>query len=552
MLETLMSAKATYYFSKFLPFLIFLIPFLQLIPAIYAQQFLINAAGPTSAFHQAAWRENYVMVMRQGMNGQWATSLPYSTTPPPPIFGFNLFFIILGQINRLFNLDMVFYLNLVQLNMGVFLFFVTYWAVIKLFPKSLALIVYFFTLGIETGVYLPLIKKTIAFWEPSFVAQQQLIHRHFGYPHHSFAKAIGLIYLVSFIKALKTPKPKFLITLTISGLIGGFVLPPFFVVLIASVFLPYALYLLWKKQLLMHLPVFVLAVLPVMLSSFFIKYSFSTNAALSHYTETEKTWWTTSDTLLRYGSSLLFFYPWILLGIIALIKSWKSLTKSVQTLGIFSILWLVGIVVLVLCSDYQWFPIANGRLTDGYQYFPAAVLSGIGIHAVLSRRNRLLKTVILSGLIITIVFSISTSTIFINNYLVKHSFPWSNIYPSKGFWKAIEFLGTVPKGSNVIAHPLTSETIVAYADVNVYVASPGLSWPHYDKRAANTQLFYSGTMSNDEAIAFLNDNNITYINYGFDETLYAETPTLYSEVLDTIFEADGSLILTLKPQFRKK
>jgi hypothetical protein len=535
-------------FPKILPIVIFLLPFLQIFVAYSYQHGLVTASPSVQAFNRAAYRDIYAGVIRQGLNGHWTTAISYTTLPSPRIFGFNFYFIVLGQIDRLFHIDPVDLLHIAQYVMGPILFLATFFAVKKLLPKSLSLLSYFFILVVETGFYIPDMQtKPFGTWMPSFDWQQQLMERHFGLPHHTFGKAIGALFATLFILSCEKIQKTRLFFIALLSLIGGFLLPPYFFVFFIAVAAPLGLFSLFRKKLVPYIVTAACGAIPFLLISLFLKSQFSVIPALANYTNIEKGWWDSTDTLIRYASSLLLYYPFIALGLFALLAHWSKISWSTKRIALLCISWLVVPIFLVLLSNKPWFPFANARMTDGYQYFPAGILAAIGLWGIVELFKPRIR-VFITGIFLAIIFGVSAVASYnlIHLYFSIHSMAWTNFYPYNNTWKAVDFLKTVPKDSGVLTLQYDGEMIPAYADVRIYAATSGLTWPHYEERMWLAQQFFTGKWKSEDAKKFLLDNNITYVFHGQDEQRFTETPSLYPEILTPAYRNDLVTVFKIK------
>jgi len=546
-MKSFFSELHTFHIPKMLSLILFFVPFLHIITALFVQISLVNAAPPGQKYDQLAGRGLYVNIIMQGTEGHWTTSLPFTTEIQPRVFGYNFFFIVLGQVNRLFHFDSLILFQVSMILTGIFLLVSTYWMLRQLFPPGLAILSYFFIHFIETGVYFPSLLLGKDHWEPSFVLQQILIERHFGLPHHTFGKAVGLLFLGSFLKYCERPSIKWLLMTLSTSFITAFFLPPIIFVMFITVIAPYMVFQLFKKNLRPVILPFVLSSGIVAGTASFLKAQLAVVPALAIYSEREKTWWTNSDTLLRYASSFMFYYPFFLIALFVIGFYWKTFSSKTKQFTLLLISWLVVPALLIPISSQSFFPMANARLVDGYQYFPAGVLAAVGIAFLLTKvRFGWIKHLSIFTTIGVIVFSTCTSLILTNQHIKMHSSGWWNIYPAMDFWKSLDFIKTLPKESNILMENLLAEVVPSYALVNVYVAAPGATWPFFDARKEKMMMFYQGKMSEEEAKKFIIDNHIDYIYYGVGESLITQTVTLYSNLFETVYQSDNVVIFKMK------
>lgn len=527
----------------FVKFIIFLLPFFQIFAAIFIQNQLINNAPIGTHYDQTTRRGLYVITIRQGSQGSWRLSMPHTTDPQPAVYGQNFFYTVIGQLNRPFQIDAVVLLRSTELLMGILLFITTWIVCLKLFPFPWNIFTYLSTTMIETGMYLGSFTFSPTLWEPSFFMQQTIVERHFGLAHHTFGKIIGIIWLYLFLTALNKRNPLYLIGIFLTAFIGSIVLPPIFVITMICFLIPYGLlYGIWKKR---NQFIFasIVSVTALGLTTIFLTYQFSLIPALHHFSQTEKTWWTNQEILLRYASSLLFYYPFIALSLIALITKWNQLAVSKKIVVLSTYSWLLLPTILIIISKYPWFPIVNARLVDGTQYFPAGILSGFSLWWIMGF-STWKKRIFLFFSVTLLIISLFTTYTHTQNFITKNSAAWTNIYPPQELWNAISFYKTLPKGTGILINRFIGEVVISYADVYLFVGSPGLIWPHYERKGAELNWFYSGRGTLTEAKEFLIKNNIQYVHYGREERSVTETPTLYEGLLYPVFNDNTITIYT--------
>lgn len=524
------------------------IPFLQIIIALYLTTSLIQAAPAGQTYNVITGKDMYISAIRQGSQGHWTTEVPFTTNETQRVFGFNFFFILLGQINRIFQFPPITMYFISQILSAVFLYLITYLALRLLFPKALALASYVFILGMETGIPLTLITKLGGDWTPveTMYQYQQVIERHMGLPHHAFAKGIGILFFVLTILFIHKPTRIKGILIASFSAIGGFILPPFTIVFLLCAFPVIAIHALIKKNIKSLLIAGILIVVPFIISTVFLKMEFNKIPALEHYTVSEKTWWIDQEVAVRYLHSFLLFIPWLIICFIATIFSFKTMKKNVLLLIFTCLSWIVLPLLYIFVSHYSWFPLANGRLTDGYQYIPAGILAGVGVLWLTSLfASRFRQTVFSLCLITACSFSLLLTRSYVKATLEVRSSPWTNIYPVNDFWKAVHFLETVPKGSGIMLHPLFSDMLVGYTDIHIFVSQSGLAYPYYDKNNYLYTIFFQNQMTEEEAKKFLHENKIHYILFTDQERLLAASMP-YPELVTQVFHTPEVSIYKVK------
>ncbi len=474
----------------------------------------------------------YTSFIRQAKEGAWSLYNPHTTRPTPKAYA-HLFFVALGKISAIFTIDPPVMYMMSRMIAAVILFWCTYWFIGLVLPPSLHALAIFFVLALEPGPLMNL-KPAIFSYYPQIVA-----YRHFGLPHHTMGEAIGLLLLGACILCVQKPTLKRLLSLGVLGLISTTILPPYPVIIILTVLAPWAIYSIFTgttKRLFLPFGIVAIAVGAVAL---FMKHEFAKGYPWKDFNLDEKRWVTNSDVLINYTASLLLSFPFVLYLWGSITRKWNSFDRDLKLTILLMTSWVIVPVFLVPISPATWFPFANFRLMDGYNYVPMGILATLGLSLFVKRFSK--KFVLPIILATLLLISGSLTTLYTTQTLEEQKGLWSNVYLGNGHWQAFAFLNTVPKQSGIMVMNHFGEIIPDFASVRTFIGStPGfVNWSELFHIATR---FYTGQLTDTEAEGILQKEDISYVYYSDGEKYYNITSTLYPNLLTSVFETPGIII----------
>lgn len=462
----------------------------------------------------------YPSMILQGKDGAWGIIDTHTTRPVRPIY-VHTYFILLGKIAALLGIDAVTMYLVARIFSGIFLFIAVWRIITLLVPPAYRLFVLIFTLGVETG---PLLTSL---WQPSFT-NQVTYERFFGLPHHVTGEALGLWLLAELYLTIRRPTTLRSFTLAVLTAMTAIVLPPYPAVIGLTALAVWFMWSAARGKFAKIFPPFFLVGAVYLGIAVFMNMEFAKGLPWTVSAAAEKSWWDTPTLLTQYTSSLFLYIPFIILLWIVAFGRWKKLDTHIQWLILTMSAWVVFPYFLIPLAKTSWFPIANFRLVDGTQYVPAGILAGLGLGMSLLHRAKMI-------LLLLCVISLSLTTIYTRQTLDRQKTPWSNMYPLAATWEAVTSLHTyVEKGSGVMVREYFGEILPAFADIRVFIGGPH-GWPDWPERQAITMQFFSGTMSDTDALALLHREDISYVFMGPDEQTINVTGTLYPTILTPVF-----------------
>ena len=461
----------------------------------------------------------YISFIRQAKDGAWAIQENRTTAPAPRVYAYPLF-VFLGKISAITGIDPVDMYFIAKIVGGLAVFFVVYWLVGEFFPQSVRIFAIILILGLEIGPW----------GSESSLFGQSAVWRHFGLPHHTIGEALGLLFFYYFYKKRYVP-------LFIFGSIASFVLLPYTIVL--SMVLLVSLGARYLKASLLSL---VAVGIPVL----FYRHQFSLGPPWNGFYAAEKLWYPTTEVLSRYFSSMLWYMPFFILFAFFVPRAWKKLSSTVQDISIVGVTWIVFPFLFLPILPYTGLPLANFRIIDTYVYFFAGVVAAVGFMAFsLINPRGWIRKVVIGVLIGTCGLSLVGTFLFARSDIQKRSMQWINIYVPNDTWGAIRFFSTVAPDSGVLALQHMGDVIADYAPVRVYVGlTPGYS--DWNGRVNLATEFYSGTLTNAQARAFLTENDISYVFYGQMEQFVTKKSPLYPNVLTAVFQRGSTTVFEVQ------
>jgi hypothetical protein len=491
----------------------------------------------------------YTSLIRQSRDGAWKTITTHTTRPTPELY-VHTFFIFLGKIAAIFNIDPPMMYMASRMAAAVILFWCTYFFVTTLLPKTLHAPALFFILALEPGPMLSHIGWNPELWRPSiFSYYPQIVSlRHFGLPHHTLGEALGLLTITLLFLTINRPSVSRFLWLAIATLLGVNVLPPYFIIISICVLLPWCLWSLIQKVLPKTVVPMAVTVGIIAVVSLFLKQQMSQGYPAKDFNIDEKRWVTNFDVLISYLSTLILYIPFIALVWARLLWVWKKMNANTKFLIYIMSAWILIPPLLVPLTSYPWFPLANFRLMDGYNYAPAGILAAIGFVMIgsLFKRKSISQFIAGFSMTATIIGTGFLSWHYTNIILTEQSYPWTNVYIANDHYKAFKFLETVPNMSGVMITNHFGEIATEYAPVRAYIGStPG--FVDWDERFWVLGKFYSQSFTTLEAKELLKRENITYVYYGDAEKgINSKGTPLYPDLLVSVFESPVVSIYKVK------
>lgn len=494
-----------------------------------------SISPPGTSYYILHGQSAYTAYIRESKEGAWKVLNPYTTRVNPPIYT-QLLYVFLGKIAQISSLDPITTYMVTRVVAGLVLFLTTYWFITNVLPSHLRALAVLFTLGLEPGPMVNLIKNiaSLAFIRPVIFSYfpQEVTLRHFGLPHHVLAETLGLLMLGSVFLYVKKPSRQRLVTIGVLTLIGTLIMPAYNSVLVITAGIAWFVWSIAYKQTKKIMPVLVTVVVCLGAAGLFTKLQMDTSDMWKYFNLDEKRWVTDWEIYVNYFSSLILYLPAVVFLWIALGRVWRRMTDSVRLVVVLATAWIVGPILYIPLTHLAIFPLANFRLVDGYAYVPAGILAAMGVSEVgrLLGKNAAKLTVFLM-LAVSLFFTVS----FTRKTFDDQQRIYTNVYLLNREWDALRYLSAVPKNSGIMVMKYLGEIIPVYASARVFLGeTPGaLDWQERYQVAVR---FYSGQLTDSEARGILQRENISYIYWGRDEKKFFRTAALYPNILVPVFQ----------------
>ncbi|OGG11948.1 hypothetical protein A2Z00_04025 [Candidatus Gottesmanbacteria bacterium RBG_13_45_10] len=490
----------------------------------------------------------YPNMIIQGRDGEWSIRDTHTTAPQIRAHA-QWFFIIAGKISALLNIEPNALFIILQILGGIAVFSVSYLGIRYLLPNKYHLLALFFALGMEVGPRLDRLftSSGLSSFVPAFDSQT-LILRHFGLPHHTWAEALGLVSLILLVLAYYTPTVPKLIALFVTAFLATLFLPPLMMTIGLSVYSVFILWAIVTRSLKKLITPLIVATIAIGIVGIQTKFEFAqAGFPWNSWSAVEKTWWNNKDAIMQYASALLPYIPFFILLLIAVPAKWKQWSNKLRLVIILMAAWIIIPFFLIPISAYDFFPIANLRLVDGYHYLAAGILAAVGLVECLTLLGNVKARKM--ALVLVTAFTIGISALLSITYLVPFLASQKQLdphaYPLTTTMQGIYFLRTLPKESGIMVRESFGEIITGFANVRVYIGGIH-GFPDWLQRQWLANRFFSGTLPPQEALDFLHANDITYVFYGPDEQSSTTQSPLYPSVLQPIFQNQSVTVFKVR------
>lgn len=445
----------------------------------------------------------YLQVIAQGMRGHYLVDNPFATDDPTRTFLVWWPYLIIGKIANFFHLSAIagFWMSMIIFSL---LFIILAYIVISKILRGESLIVRILTL-LAAFFATPFIQKNLLPYD-YWYSTSNLFKRLETVPHHLLGSVLVLAAILigsSMLEKIKQSDYKNIIKSSFT--IGA-------IVVVIMTFYPYnainfiiALLItgifITKPRPLLFFFIFILIVLPAGLA---IKYLSQMSGTIVR----------TSQADLKYvyypSVSLIFMTtgPILVLAILGLKDFFKRMTYLKTILLIF----VITSHVFAFSKLSLYFGNFNLRFISPISYILYGILAIFGIKKIAGYCRRY-KKYFFAGLIIIIMsYFFWYTRIYFQFYMTDgNQFPYIAYLP-QGVVKGYEFLNTYSDKKAVLTSPsqFLGTVLPIFANRKVFIARQAFT-PDYEKKAAIANQFYFGKMEQNEALNFLQKNNIGYV-----------------------------------------
>lgn len=450
---------------------------------------------------------SYLAKMRQGWEGSWQFTLPYTVSPgkPVPLF---LFYIFLGHLARIFNCSLPIMYGLARVLSSTWMLFMLWDFLTRIFnghtpdaQKSFWLLALGGGLGWLSAVIAGYL--TGDFW----VAETYPFLSMFASPH--FALGLALILLGEKLSTRSFTWVNGFLLGGVSLLLG--IVQPFGVVIlglwIAVRFLVFASY---KKEGKFAIPLLLL--LPGFLVLAWQYWLISTHPVLKLWNEQNITqalpvW----DLILSLSPMLL----WAALG------GWKAIRhRDIPFIVITG--WILGALILI------YIPFNLQRRFMTALFIPVAVLGGYGINQWFRSNFRVIKWIWLGAFLTSFLTPLLVIVSTLGAIVQKDSSVY--IYPDE--LRAFSWMEqNLPEKTVVLASPYTGLILPAWTGMRVVYGHP-FETVNANESRNSVEEFFHGELTEEEKEIFFSQYGIEYIFIGpREKSLLHEEFTAFGDLV---------------------
>ena len=247
------------------------------------------------------------------------------------------------------------------------------------------------------------------------------------------------------------------------------------------------------------------------------------------------------DYILALGP---IFFTGVAGGILVIVKKEQKLLSLVT--------WIAGAAVALVL--FKFFPYQSIRFIQTSNHIPLAILSVYLFYELWKRKKAYIKTIIIIIFMAIIVngliqsyFSLKSQIQFINQRaratIPLVPYPPQVMYPLTDFYNGLKWLEEKTDHSSIVLSKITAGNYIpAYSGNFVYLGHI-VETPHYEDRAKKADEFFSGSLEKEQALKFLETENISYVFYGPQEkensikdiSVYPFLISVYQSHLVTIY-----------------
>lgn len=202
-------------------------------------------------------------------------------------------------------------------------------------------------------------------------------------------------------------------------------------------------------------------------------------------------------------------------------------------------LWAYGPIVLFALAPLH-LPINQWRLFQSFQQIPLALLAAISITEIV-RTTKIYRQAIAITCILLAAYG---SLAYLYQYQLQTTQSISryiNLFTPEHMLRMYEYLNAnTPADSVVLAGEFTSNMIPEHTHNRVIIGHNGNN-RNYNQKKQELYVFLSGNMPISEVPAFLDKYHVSYIVFGGDAPIYAQTPYTTLPYLHEVYTENGSI-----------
>lgn len=483
----------------------------------------------------------YVSYVRQGQQGRWTTVDRFTSEPHPPAL-IHEEYLLWGKLTGLFKIPPVLSYHLARMVWGIIFLLALYALLIRFFPKkkdSVLRVGSFVLATLSAGFFERVNNKSELYL--SWLTDLDPTQRFGPVPHYLLGFICLLVILAAFYSLsdeVGKKRRKSILIIALAGLIGGFVLPSSLVVAVSTLaifglssFLAVTLTRrseYWRNIKLSAQVILVLFLVNLPSLLYYRKiFQVSPWSHILAWERVNRGDFTLEKYLLALGP-VAFLVP---LG-------WLSVRRETKAVLFLTSWWLTVFLWSFRLADLTG--LNPTRFLQSLVYVPMAVLTALGLRQtavwlagkVAPRAVQTIFLVLVAGVLLIGLPALRVS--------LKSQFAMYNnfsglIYPEKDLVDAYRFLEAKTGPDEAVLTLYQSGNLIPFMAGNTTYLGHLQETINFNDKVDRAALFYTGTLDEEKARSFLDQNHLSLVFYSPQERSVGGKIDEYS-FLEPIFE----------------
>ena len=547
-----MSATKKYFLFIF----VFLMLFLSYIPNLYEAS-VVRLFPPDRIMIQGEHiytydYNTYLSKIRQGQEGRLSVVDKYDNHPQEKGVFLQMFYLLSGRLTKVFGFSPTLSYHLLRTVMAFF-WIITIIVLNIFFLNKMFLINLGIALSFLTASFPIFYRFQNQWWIGQHMGWWQeldILKRISFIPHDT----INYIFISVFTVLLSQidKNKKYFNFLCILLFVSVFIQPSGAILFAISWVLYNLIKYFWFKSLTNDLIVDKLKQTAVIFISIYIPLLYIKSAtsiypwkSLLDFDQNNRLVFSIKDYILALGP---VFFTGIAGLILVLFKKRQELLSLVT--------WIIGVSILL--NLFKFFPYQSElRFVQTANHIPLVILSVYLFYELWKKKKAVIKIVTVTMVVLIIIngltqvyFSLKSQAQFINQRALATlplvPYPPQVMYPLTDFYNGLKWLEKNTDHQTVVLSKITAGNYIpAYSGNFVYLGH-GAETPNYDDRTKKVNEFFSGNLSEKQALRFLKTENISYVFYGPQEkensikeiSVYSFLTPVYKTTLVIIYKVN--------------
>ncbi|HEX7542948.1 MAG TPA: hypothetical protein VF385_02625 [Patescibacteria group bacterium] len=517
------------FIKKYFVFIfVFLILFLSYIPNLYEAS-IVGLLPPNRTMIQGEHiytydYNTYLSKIRQGQEGRLSVVDKYDNHPSQRGVFLQMLYLLSGKLAGIFNFSPPFTYHLLRIVTAVF-WVATIIVLNTYFLKTLSLV----NLGVVFSLLAASFPVFYRFQDQWWIGQHMnwwqeldILKRISFIPHDSLNYIFISVFTILLSQIDKNKK--YFPVLCGLLVISVFIQPTSAILFIISWTLYYLIKFFWFKfltngQIAFKIKQTAVIFITVFIPLLYIKFATSTYPwkSLLDSDQQNRLVFDIKDYILALGP---IFFIGVAGGLLVILK------KKQELLGL--VTWITGASIAIIL--FKFFPYQSElRFVQTANHIPLAILSVYFINYLIIKFKNVVFRYSIYIVIVFIVFlglaqvyfSLKSQVQFINQRAMATvplvPYPPQVMYPLSDFYNGLKWLEKNTDHQTVVLSKITAGNYIPAYSGNFVYFGHGAETPNYNQRTEKVNEFFSGNLTEKQALNFLRTENISYIFYGPQE-----------------------------------